>query len=107
MYVTLVGNLVNILLNYIFIYGNFGFPALGIIGAGIGTLVSRLMMPILLWFILLRLKKTKDLIRNLNWKNIERFKIRKITNLGVPSGMQMVFEVGIFTAAIWISGVLG
>ncbi|MFJ1378825.1 MATE family efflux transporter [Capnocytophaga canimorsus] len=107
MYVTLVGNLVNILLNYIFIYGNFGFPALGIIGAGIGTLVSRLMMPILLWFILLRLKKTKDLIRNLNWKNIERFKIRKIINLGVPSGMQMVFEVGIFTAAIWISGVLG
>lgn len=107
MFVTLAGNLVNVLLNYIFIYGNFGCPALGIIGAGIGTLVSRLMMPILLWIVLLQLNKTRDLVRNLNWQYVERFKIRKIVNLGVPSAMQMVFEVGIFTAAVWLSGVLG
>lgn len=107
MYVTIFGNIINIILNYLFIYGKFGCPQLGVIGAGIGTLASRFAMPILLWLLLLRHEKTRDLVQNFRWRMIEKLKIRKITALGVPSGLQMIFEVAIFTAAIWLSGVLG
>lgn len=47
MVITISCNIMNIILNYIFIYGKFGAPALGVAGAGLATLVSRFMMP---WF---------------------------------------------------------
>ena len=50
LYVTIIGNIVNVILNYLFIYGNFGCPKLGILGAGIGTLASRFIMPFFLWY---------------------------------------------------------
>lgn len=107
MYVTFIGNIVNVILNYLFIYGNFGCPELGVIGAGIGTLASRFLMPILLWWWLRNLEKTRYYVRNFDWKTYDFSIFRKITRLGVPSGLQMIFEVGIFTTAIWLSGILG
>ena len=107
MYVTLIGNIINIILNYLFIYGSFGFPKLGIIGAGIGTLVSRFAMPFLLWWMLRNLNQTKEFLTNLKWSGFEVVKLRKIASLGIPSGLQMIFEVGIFTTAVWMSGILG
>lgn len=107
MYVTLTGNVINVVLNYLFIYGSFGFPKLGIIGAGIGTLASRFAMPILLWWMLKNLNKTRDLVTGFNWRVFEIPKFKRITALGIPSGLQMIFEVGIFTTAIWMSGILG
>ncbi|MDO5106516.1 MATE family efflux transporter, partial [Capnocytophaga sp.] len=107
MYVTLIGNVINVVLNYLFIYGSFGFPKLGIIGAGIGTLVSRFAMPFLLWWMLRKLQQTRELVVNFNWRKLEKHKMRKIIALGIPSGLQMIFEVGIFTTAIWLSGILG
>ncbi|MFL2607614.1 MAG: MATE family efflux transporter, partial [Flavobacteriaceae bacterium] len=52
MYATIFANLINILINYVLIFGKFGFPQLGIIGAAIGTLVSRIMMFIVLYLLL-------------------------------------------------------
>ncbi len=106
MYVTLIGNIVNIIVNYLFIFGKFGCPKLGIIGAGIGTLVSRLMMPLLMWVILKKNIRTRHYF-DFNWKILHRESLKEIVNLGIPSSLQMVFEVAIFTAAIWLSGVLG
>ena len=53
MYATLISNALNILFNYLFIFGNWGFPALGVLGAGYGTLISRVLMVLLslLYFI--------------------------------------------------------
>ena len=44
MYATIAANIINIIINYLLIFGSFGFPKLGIVGAGIGTLVSRIIM---------------------------------------------------------------
>ena len=107
MYATVVGNIVNIVLNYLFIFGKFGAPAWGIVGAAVGTLVSRVVMVALLWYLLAQNKSMNYYVLKFNWRIIEWSKLKKIVFLGFPSAMQMFFEVALFTAAIWLSGVLG
>lgn len=107
MYATIIANVVNIVLNYLLIFGSFGFPKLGIVGAALGTLISRFIMVLYIWFLLKGKKKFHDYVTGFNFRLIEKRVMRKILNLGFPSALQMFFEVAIFTAAIWLSGVLG
>ncbi len=107
MYATIIANVVNIVLNYLLIFGSFGFPKLGIIGAAIGTLAARVLMLIFIWGLLKKKEKFKWYVSSFNFRKIEKTIIRKIISLGFPSSLQMFFEVAIFTAAIWLSGVLG
>ena len=107
MYATIVANVINIVLNYLLIFGNFGFPEMGIVGAAVGTLISRVFMVFYLWFILKTKEKFKFYVTGFNFAKIEKTVIKKIIELGFPSSLQMFFEVGIFTSAVWLSGVLG
>lgn len=107
MYATIVANIINVAINYILIFGKFGFPQMGIVGAAVGTLVSRFVMLFFLWWILAKNEKSSAFVTNIKFFKLSKQPIRKLTNLGLPSAMQMFFEVGIFTAAIWLSGLLG
>ena len=107
MYATVIANLINIFVNYILIFGKWGFPKMGLVGAGVGTLVSRLVMLFLLWFFLKQLKKTKVYLEKIQFLVLDSTMLKKIMGLGLPSALQMFFEIGVFTAAIWLSGTLG
>ena len=107
MYATIVANLVNVLLNYMFIFGKFGAPALGVVGAAIGTLASRVVMVLYLWYLLSRNEKSRYFVTSIKIFTLSKAMLKKLLNLGFPSAMQMFFEVAIFTAAIWLSGILG
>ncbi len=105
MFITLSANLLNIILNYLLIHGKAGFPELGLNGAGWATFISRVLMAIAMavyvyrspWFM-----KQYVTIRNLS-----RPMISKLLHIGIPTGMQYVFEVGAFSVAAimmgWIS----
>ncbi len=107
MYATIVANIANVILNYALIFGKFGFPQLGVVGAGYGTLISRFIMLGYLWILLKKKEKSKAYVTNIKLFVLDKLMLRKLLNLGAPSAMQMLFEVVIFTAAIWLSGLLG
>ncbi|MEQ9403240.1 MAG: MATE family efflux transporter [Cyclobacteriaceae bacterium] len=100
MIVSVFANLLNVGLNYILIYGHFGFEPMGLNGAGYATLISRIVMFIL---IIMMAKKKYE---GFKWK-FDGAIIRRLLKLGIPSGLQYIFEIGAFaTAAImvgWIS----
>lgn len=107
MYATLMGNLINIGMNYVLIFGFWVFPMLGVEGAAIGTLISRCFMLVFIAVYVRFNKRFSAYIENIKFKapNLSLFK--RIIQLGFPSALQMFFEVLFFTAAIWLSGFLG
>ncbi|MAL59647.1 MAG: MATE family efflux transporter [Flavobacteriaceae bacterium] len=107
MYATIIANVVNVVLNYMFIFGKFGAPAMGVVGAAIGTLASRVVMLAYLWYLMSQNLKSKDYVTNIKFFTLTKSMIKKLLGLGFPSALQMFFEVAIFTAAIWLSGILG
>lgn len=107
MYATFLAVFLNILINYLLIFGVWIFPEMGIMGAAIGTLISRMAMVAYLWWLLGHNKKFHDYVTHFKIFDIHQSIINKIIKLGLPSSLQMLFEVAIFTAAIWLSGTLG
>jgi len=107
MYATLIANIINVILNYLLIFGKFGFPEMGMVGAALGTLISRVIMVIYLWTLLRYKERSRNIVRNIKFFALDFLMIKKIVNIGSLSAMQMFFEVAIFTAAIWLSGLLG
>ncbi|MCQ2341134.1 MAG: MATE family efflux transporter [Paludibacteraceae bacterium] len=106
MVITLCMNLLNIGLNYILIFGKLGFPAMGATGAGIATLVSRAMMPVIFW-VVVRCKQ--------EWKRYRQFRglrlyaplregLKQLWQIGAPIGLQTTMETILFTLSFIIIG---
>ena len=107
MYAIVMSNIIHIPINYALIYGVWIFPKMGVTGAGIGTVISRLAMVVFMHFILANNKKLKAYFQGFTFEEIKKVTIRKIVNLGLPSSMQMLFEVALFTSAVWLCGTIG
>lgn len=107
MYSIILTNVVHVFFNYVLIYGFWIFPKLGVTGAALGTVISRIMMVVFMHYLMKHNAIMKQYFKNFTFKEIKKSIIQKIINLGIPSAMQMLFEVTLFTAAIWLSGTLG
>ena len=107
MVITLVMNGINILLNWLFIYGNWGCPELGATGAGIGSLVARIGMPICFVLVMYYRREWKEYMTSMRWSKFKASVIKELTKIGFPIGVQTLMETIAFTAAFifigWIS----
>ncbi len=91
-----IANLVNILINWILIFGNLGAPALGVTGAAWATVVSRTFMAAFLLAAILWSGKKQAILAVRESFRIEPGKYRTILKLGFPAAMQLLLEVGVF-----------
>lgn len=107
MYAIVMANIVHIGINYCLIYGVWIFPEMGIVGAALGTVISRILMVTFMHIILSRQERLKSYFSGFTFAEIKKGMLKKIISLGLPSAMQMMFEVVLFTAAIWLCGNIG
>lgn len=107
MVITIIINVVNIILNYVLIYGKLGFPAMGLNGSGCASLISRLIMPVMFLAVMLKRPKFRTYLNEAFHSGIERMKVKRIISVGLPIGLQMVIEVLAFSLGAimlgWIS----
>jgi MATE family multidrug resistance protein len=103
--VVVVANVVNAALNWVLIYGHFGFPALGVAGSAWATCISRWMMSLLLLALGWRLLR-RALIP---WRSaaMRLAPLAQMVRLGAPIGLQQMLEIGVFAAIGVLMGLLG
>jgi MATE family multidrug resistance protein len=94
--ITLTANVINVIVNFLLIYGLYGFPELGLNGAGYGTLVARLFMPLLLilWFV-----KSEYYVKYkpyLKLEFLQKQAFYKLFKFNLPIGLQIIVEVVAF-----------
>jgi MATE family multidrug resistance protein len=107
MIIVVGSNLLNILLNYLLIYGKFGFPELGLNGAGWATLISRIIMGLWMAGYVYYHSSYRKYRNGFSIGNYSRAMISKLLHIGIPSGVQFIFEVSAFGFSAIMMGWLG
>jgi MATE family multidrug resistance protein len=107
MYISITANIINVLLNYVLIYGKMGFEPMGIEGAAIATLISRVIMAVAMIYYIYTSHRYKVYKLALSMAGYSRKVFMKILGIGVPVALQMVFEVGAFASAAIMIGWFG
>lgn len=107
MVVVIASNLINIVLNYLLIYGKFGFPELGLNGAGWASFISRVIMALWMAAYIFYGFRTRIYRAGFAIGNYSKKLINKMLHIGIPAGMQYIFEVSAFGFSAIMMGWLG
>ena len=107
MWILLSGNLLNIIGNYVLIYGKAGMPEMGVVGAGVATLLSRVVMVALFLFVFLSRKKMRPYREGFFVLGWSRQLVRRLFSLGTPIALEMGMETASFSLSIIMVGWLG
>ena len=105
---TIIANVINVVLNYVFIKGMFGISPMGVEGSALASLIARIFMMIFLYYVLLKEEKTRRYIKDFSLKISEFSKamFTKMLKIGFPTALQMFFEVTAFAGAAFICGLI-
>jgi MATE family multidrug resistance protein len=106
MVISVGANLLNVVLNYIFIFGKMGFEPMGLMGACWASFWARIMMALFMFLYVYYNKRFKQYWKNFNL-NISYSLAKNILSIGIPSGLQWVFEIGAFAFAVIMIGWIG
>ena len=107
MWIILAGNVLNIIGNYMLIYGHWGMPEMGLVGAGTSTLLTRVFCVVVILTIFFFKRKYSDYAHGFRYGAIKPGLIGKINRTSWPVAMQMTMESGSFTFAAIVAGWLG
>ena len=107
MVIVLIALPINIILNYIFIFGKLGVPAMGGIGAGIATAITFFINMTLSIIIVHRVAPFRTHYIFRNWKKINLGEWVQQLRIGVPIGFSIFFEVSIFAAVTLLLSAYG
>ena len=107
MWILIGGNVMNIFGNWVLIYGNLGMPEMGLLGAGLSTMISRIMMTIVMVGIFFVSKKYREYKEGWNTGKVHYADFKKITVLGFPLALQMGMETAAFSLSSLMVGWFG
>ncbi|NWF50819.1 MAG: MATE family efflux transporter [Ignavibacteriaceae bacterium] len=107
MIIAILANLINLLFNWILIYGKLGFPEFGLSGSALATFISRLFMAVVIIIYVLKSNYFKEFDLSIKLKDFDLPVIKRILRIGLPSGIQYFFEVGAFSFAVIMIGWIG
>ena len=105
--ISVAGNLLNVILNYLLIYGKFGFPELGYLGAAWASFIARSFMGVSFLVLIFKSPVTREITEvfkkvKVNWKEL-----RALWRIGFNSAMQFTFEVAAFVICGLMAGSFG
>jgi MATE family multidrug resistance protein len=105
MLVDLFATVVNLILDWLLIFGYWGFPEMGIEGAGWATVIGFWTKPVIYWY-LLRRRQHREVFHTQEWR-LDVPLLRRLVYFGGPGGVQMLLDVTGFTVFVILIGKLG
>ena len=107
MYITIGSNVLNVLFNYILIYGKFGFSAMGVMGSCWASFYARMIMAVAMFLYVYFGKHFTQYKEAFLFKSVSIERMKSIFKIGASSGLQLVFEIGAFSVAMVMIGWIG
>lgn len=107
MVIVIASNLLNIVLNYVLIFGKYGFPEMGLNGAGWATLISKIVMALSMVLYIYYGKRYQSYNKGFSLGRYSRQLLSKMLHIGIPAGSQFIFEAGAFGFSAIMMGWLG
>lgn len=107
MWIILIANIANVIGNYMLIYGVWGCPELGLTGAGISTLFSRVLSMVCILAVFFGFKEYHKYREGFTQNHISKLHLAQINRTSWPVALQMAFETGAFSLSAIMAGWLG
>lgn len=107
MWIMLSANVLNIIGNYFLIYGHAGLPEMGLTGAGISTLTSRILTFVVFYGLFIGHRRYRKYREGFRKGTINGIRLSNLIRLGLPVGLQMGVETGSFSLSVIMMGWLG